>query len=61
MQSLWLVDEQQFDEARALLDDIENQTRESNLSIKAKRTRQDQNVLESFRAEPVRFACILAF
>ena len=61
MPGLWLVNEQQFDEARALLDEYQ-ETRSTRVKSQYRRQREQGEIRtfwESFRAEPVRFSVYL--
>ena len=61
MPGLWLVDEQQFDEARALLDEYQEvrSTRVKSQYLKQREQGEIRTFWESFRAEPVRFSVYL--
>ncbi|MEC8356372.1 MAG: DUF6164 family protein [Pseudomonadota bacterium] len=61
MPGLWLVNEQQFDEARALLDEYQEirSTRVKSQYLKQREQGEIRTFLESFRAEPVRFSVYL--
>ena len=61
MPGLWLVNEQQFDEARALLDEYQ-EARSTRVKSQYRRQREQGKIRtfwESFRAEPVRFSVYL--
>ncbi|MAK94649.1 MAG: hypothetical protein CMQ69_08595 [Gammaproteobacteria bacterium] len=61
MPGLWLVNEQQFDEARALLDEYQ-EARSTRVKSQYRRQREQGEIRtfwESFRAEPVRFSVYL--
>ena len=62
MPGLWLVDEQQFDEARALLDEYQEvrSTRVKSQYLKQREQGEIRTFWESFRAEPVRFSVYLS-
>ena len=62
MPGLWLVDEQQFDEARALLDEYQEvrSTRVKSQYLKQREQDEIRTFWESFRAEPVRFSVYLS-
>ena len=62
MPGLWLVDEQQFDEARALLDEYQEvrSTRVKSQYLKQREQGEIRTFWESFRAEPVRFSVHLS-
>lgn len=61
MPGLWLVDEQQFDEARALLDEYQEvrSTRVKSQYLKQREQGEIRTFWKSFRAEPVRFSVYL--
>ena len=61
MPGLWLVNEQQFDEARALLDEYQEarSTRVKSQYLKQREQGEIRTFWESFRAEPVRFSVYL--
>ena len=61
MPGLWLVDEQQFDEARALLDEYQEvrSTRVKSQYLKQREQGEIRTFWESFSAEPVRFSVYL--
>ena len=61
MPGLWLVDEQRFDEARALLDEYQEvrSTRVKSQYLKQREQGEIGTFWESFRAEPVRFSVYL--
>ena len=56
MPGLWLVDEQQFDEARALLDEyqVSRSTRVKSQFLRQIEQGEIRTLWQSFRAEPVR-------
>ena len=62
MPGLWLVDEQQFDEARALLDEYQEvrSTRVKSQYLKQREQGEIRTFWESFRVEPVRFSVYLS-
>lgn len=62
MPGLWLVDEQQFDEARALLDEYQEvrSTRVKSQYLKQREQGEIRTFWESFSAEPVRFSVYLS-
>lgn len=61
MPGLWLVNEQQFDEARALLDEYQEarSTRVKSQYLWQREQGEIRTFWESFRAEPVRFSVYL--
>ena len=61
MPGLWLVNEQQFDEARSLLDEyqVARSKRVKNQYLWQKERGEIRTFWESFRAEPVRFSIYL--
>ena len=61
MPGLWLVNEQQFDEARALLDEYQEarSTRVKSQYLWQREQDEIRTFWESFRAEPVRFSVYL--
>ena len=61
MPGLWLVNEQQFDEARALLDEYQEarSTRVKSQYLWQREQGEIRAFWESFRAEPVRFSIYL--
>ncbi len=61
MPGLWLVNEQQFDEARALLDEYQEarSTRVKSQYLQQREQGEIRTFWESFRAEPVRFSVYL--
>ena len=61
MPGLWLVNEQQFDEARALLDEYQEarSTRVKSQYLWQREQDEIRTFWESFRAEPVRFSIYL--
>ena len=61
MPGLWLVNEQQFDEARALLDEYQEarSTRVKSHYLWQREQGEIRTFWESFRAEPVRFSVYL--
>lgn len=61
MPGLWLVNEQQFDKARALLDEYQEirSTRVKSQYLKQREQGEIRTFWESFRAEPVRFSVYL--
>ena len=61
MPGLWLVNEQQFDEARALLDEYQEarSTRVKSQYLWQREQGEIRTFWESFRAEPVRFSIYL--
>ena len=61
MPGLWLVNEQQFDEARALLDEYQEarSTRVKSQYLRQREQGEIRTFWESFRAEPVRFSVYL--
>ena len=62
MPGLWLVNEQQFDEARALLDEYQEarSTRVKSQYLWQREQGEIRTFWESFRAEPVRFSVYLS-
>ena len=62
MPGLWLVNEQQFDEARALLDEYQEarSTRVKSQYLRQREQGEIRTFWESFRAEPVRFSVYLS-
>ena len=61
MPGLWLVNEQQFDEARALLDEyqVARSTRVKSQFLRQREQGEIRTLYQSFRAEPVRFSVYL--
>ena len=61
MPGLWLVNEQQFAEARALLDEYQEirSTRVKSQYLKQREEGEIRTFWENFRAEPVRFSIYL--
>lgn len=61
MPGLWLVNKQQFDEARALLDEyqVARSTRVKSQYLWQREQDEIRTFWESFRAEPVRFSVYL--
>ena len=61
MPGLWLVNEQQFDEARSLLDEYQEirSTRVKSQYLKQREQGEIRTFWKSFRAEPVRFSVYL--
>ena len=61
MPGLWLVNEQQFDKARALLDEYQEirSTRVKSQYLKQREQGEIRTFWESFRAEPVRLSLYL--
>ena len=61
MPGLWLVNEQQFDEARALLDDYQEarSTRVKSQFLRQREQGEIRTLWQSFRAEPVRISLYL--